>query len=76
MKKGQLITLDKEKVLEICKGRENSTGESYVFENMDLNKEQVSVIITGQEEEILGIDSDGDIRFYGLPGTYPREIFE
>jgi len=76
MKKGQKVVLNKEDVLKKCEGRKNSTGESFVFENMDLNIEQVNCIVDGQEETIMCVDSDGDVRFLGLPGSYPAELFE
>ena len=77
MKKGNIVLLKRpEEIKEEFKDKINSTGESYVFENLDLNIEQINVICPEIKYKILNIDSDGDIKFYNLPGTYPKEVIK
>jgi len=77
MKKGSTVLLKRpEEIKEEFKDKINSTEESYVFENLDLNIEQINAICPEIEYKILYIDSDGDIKFYNLPGTYPQEVIK
>jgi len=77
MKKGSIILLKRpEEIKEEFKDRINSTGESYVFENLDLNIEQINAICPKIEYEILHIDFDGDIIICNLPGAYPIEVIK
>jgi len=75
LKKGDKVYLKtKEDFEKEFSDRVNSTGESYVFDTLDLNVYQLEVICPEIKYEVLSIDSDGDLKFYNLPGTYPAEI--
>jgi len=77
LKKGDKVLLKtKEEFEKKYKDKINSTGESYVFNTLDLNIYQLDAICPEIEYEILHIDSDGDLKFYNLPGTYPVEILK
>jgi len=74
MKKGDLVNLNKDHISSICTEKEVDEGV-FEFKNITFVQYQLDAIDENTKYKIISIDSDGDIRFEGLPGLYPAELF-